>query len=110
MSSAEAKKGDGISHLVKVLSKRLNLTDAEWQIGHTKIFLKRELASKLEFLAHLRVHIAARIVGKFGRRVAQKRASKLLSSWGRFRVFVLRKNRKIAAVNKISSAFRMHKE
>mmetsp|Transcript_29118 Transcript_29118/g.58488 ORF Transcript_29118/g.58488 Transcript_29118/m.58488 type:complete len:1958 (-) Transcript_29118:922-6795(-) len=110
LSSAEAKKGDGISHLVKVLSKRLNLTDAEWQIGHTKIFLKRELASKLEFLAHLRVHIAARIVGKFGRRVAQKRASKLLSSWGRFRVFVLRKNRKIAAVNKISSAFRMHKE
>jgi len=110
LSSAEAKKGDGISHLVKVLSKRLNLTDAEWQIGHTKIFLKRELASKLEFLAHLRVHIAARIVGKFGRRVAQKRASKLLSSWGRFRVFVLRKNRKISAVNKISSAFRMHKE
>lgn len=110
LSSAEAKKGEGISHLVQVLSKRLNLTDAEWQIGHTKIFLKRELASKLEFLAHLRVHIAARIVGKFGRRVAQSRASKLLVSWGRFRVFVLRKNRKIAAVNKISSAFRMHQE
>jgi myosin heavy subunit len=109
LSSAEAKKGDGISHLVKVLSKRLNLTDAEWQIGHTKIFLKRELASKLEFLAHLRVHIAARTVGKFGRRVAQNRASKLLTSWGRYRVFVLRKKRENAAINKISSAFRMHK-
>jgi myosin heavy subunit len=110
LSSTEAKKGDGISHLVKVLSKRLNLTDAEWQIGHTKIFLKRELASKLEFLAHLRVHIAARTVGKFGRKVAQNRASKLLTSWGRFRLFVLRKNREIAAINKISSAFRMHKQ
>ncbi|EED91560.1 predicted protein, partial [Thalassiosira pseudonana CCMP1335] len=48
LSTSEAKKGDGISHLVKVLSKRLNLTDAEWQIGHSKIFLKRDLASKLE--------------------------------------------------------------
>lgn len=110
LSSSEAKKGDGISHLVKVLSKRLNLTDAEWQIGHTKIFLKRELASKLEFLAHLRVHIAARIVGKFGRKVAQKRASKLLTLWGRFRVHMMRKNRKIAAINKISSAYRMYTE
>jgi ribose 5-phosphate isomerase RpiB len=33
-----------------------------------------------------------------------------LTSWGRFRLFVLRKNRKIAAINKISSAFRMHQE
>mmetsp|Transcript_2111 Transcript_2111/g.4695 ORF Transcript_2111/g.4695 Transcript_2111/m.4695 type:complete len:2680 (-) Transcript_2111:336-8375(-) len=109
LSTSEAKKGDGISHLVKVLSKRLNLTDAEWQIGHSKIFLKRDLASKLELLAHIRVHAAARVVGRFGRKVARKRASNLLTAWGRLRVHVLRKNRAIAASSKIASTYRMSK-
>ena len=109
LSSEEAKKGDGISHLVKILSKRLKLTDAEWQIGHTKIFLKRELAGKLETLAHLRVRAAARVVGKFGRKIARQRASKLLTAWGRLRLILIRKHREIAATKKISSAYRMHK-
>ncbi|KAL9188488.1 hypothetical protein ACHAXT_006866 [Thalassiosira profunda] len=109
LSSEEAKKGDGISHLVKVLSKRLSLTDAEWQVGHSKIFLKRDLATKLELLAHLRVRAAARVVGRFGRNVAQKRASKLLTAWGRLRIIIIRKRRRIAASNTISSAYRMHK-
>ncbi|KAL7538744.1 hypothetical protein ACHAXR_012350 [Thalassiosira sp. AJA248-18] len=109
LSTEEAKKGDGISHLVKVLSKRLKLTDAEWQIGHTKIFLKRDLASKLETLAHLRVRAAARVVGKFGRKIARERASKLLTAWGRLRLILIRKHRKIAATNKISSAYRMRR-
>eukprot|EP00977_Amphora_coffeiformis_P007254 scaffold1573_cov173-Amphora_coffeaeformis.AAC.11 len=41
----------GIEQLVRVLSKRLHVTDADWQIGHSKIFLRRELSDKLEKLA-----------------------------------------------------------
>ncbi len=47
----DAKNGKGIEHLVQVLSKRLSLSEAEWQIGLFKIFLILELASKLEVLA-----------------------------------------------------------
>jgi hypothetical protein len=34
-----AKISKGIKHLAQVLSKRLSLSEAEWQIGHSKIFL-----------------------------------------------------------------------
>ena len=109
LSIEESKKGDGISHLVKVLSKRLNLTDAEWQIGHTKIFLKRDLAGKLELLAHLRYRAAGRVIARFVRKVARERAGRLLTAWGRVRLILLRKHREIKATNKISSTYRMHK-
>lgn len=109
LSTEEANKGEGIRHLVKILSKRLSLTDAEWQIGHTKIFVKRDLASKLEVLAHLRVRAASRVVRMFGRKVAHERAGRLLTAWGRFRMFLIRQHRKNAASMKISSTFRMHK-
>jgi myosin heavy subunit len=98
----------GIEHLVSVLSKRLNVTDADWQIGHSKIFLRRELSEKLERLAKLRVHRAARTIGRFGRATAHRRASSYLVAWMRFRL-VMRKKYKIAnASTVISSAFRMH--
>ena len=109
LSTEEARKGDGISHLVKVLSKRLRLTDAEWQIGHSKIFLKRDLACKLELLAHLRVRTAARVVGRFGRKIARERASRLLTAWAKLRLVLIRQRRELAATNKISSTYRMHK-
>ena len=81
LNPEEAAKGEGISHLVQVLSKRLDITDADWQIGHTKIFLRRELSEKLERLAKLRVHAAARTVGRFGKFVAHRRLSALLVTW-----------------------------
>ena len=107
LSTDEAKQGEGIQHLVKVLSNRLQLTDAEWQIGHTKIFLKRDLAKKLELLARLRVCAAARVVRSFGRAVARDRASRLLTAWARLRLVLLRKRREVAAANTLASAFRM---
>jgi myosin heavy subunit len=110
LSSTEAAQGNDIGHLVKVLSKRWNLTDEEWQIGHSKIFLKRELASKLEALVSLRVRRAARVVGKFGRKVAQTRASKLLTSWAKLRLHLLNLHRQNAAANRIASTYRMHRD
>lgn len=96
----------GIEQLVKVLSKRLAVTDADWQIGHSKIFLRRELAAKLERLAALKVHAAARIVSRFGRFVATRRASKAITAWARFRLHMARKYRKDRAVNVIAATYK----
>ncbi len=64
-----------------MLSKRLSLSEAEWQIGHSKIFLRLELASKLEVLAKLRQLAATRVMGKFGRKIAHLQAGRLLAVW-----------------------------
>lgn len=109
LSAKEAKSGEGIRHLVNVLSKRLSLTDAEWQIGHTKIFLKTELASKLDLMSKLRSQAAARVLTRFGRKIAHSQAGLLLTAWMRFRLALIRKRRRIAASTKIASTYRMHK-
>ncbi len=49
-SMEDAKNGKGIEHLVQVLPKRLSLSEAEWLISHSNIFLRLELASKFEVL------------------------------------------------------------
>jgi myosin heavy subunit len=100
----------GIEQLVRVLSQRLNVTDVDWQIGHSKIFLRRELSEKLERLAKLRVHAAARTVGRFGKAAAHRRLSGLLVAWARFRLIMLKKYRTKRASTKISSSYRMHQQ
>jgi myosin heavy subunit len=110
LDNKDLKAGEGIEHLVQVLSKRLSIGDVDWQIGHSKIFLRRELASKLDALTSLRVRCAARIVGRFGRLIARKRAGKLLTTWARFRLLVIHKHREYGAAAKIQSVHRMMKE
>ena len=99
----------GIEQLVKVLSKRLAVTDADWQIGHSKIFLRRELATKLERLAALKIHAAARILSRFGRFVAERRASKALTAWAHFRLHMIKKYRRDRAANVIMASYRGYK-
>jgi myosin heavy subunit len=109
--SAEELGGDGgIEKLVQVISKRLKVTDADWQIGHSKIFIRRELSEKLERLAKLRVYAAARTLGRFGRGVAWRRLATSLVFWMRFRLKVLKKYRRGRASAKIAAAYRMHKQ
>lgn len=96
----------GIAQLVKVLSKRLHVTNADWQIGHSKIFLRRELADKLERLARLRVHVAARTIGRFGRYLVYRRLSTLLVCWARFRLRMVKKYRRNRAATKLATTIR----
>eukprot|EP00979_Chaetoceros_neogracilis_P002461 scaffold430_cov234-Chaetoceros_neogracile.AAC.9 len=110
LDSEDLRQGEGIEHLVKVLSKRLSVTDVDWQIGHSKIFLRRELASKLDALTSLRIRSAARIVGRFGRFVAHRRAGHLLTDWARLRLIIIRKQREYRAAAKIQSLHRMMRE
>jgi myosin heavy subunit len=100
----------GIEQLVKVLSKRLNVTDADWQIGHSKIFLRRELAQNLERLSKLRVYAGARTIGRFGRFVAHRRGSRLLVAWIRFRLHMSRMHRRDRAASRIGASFRAYGE
>jgi myosin heavy subunit len=102
-------EGSGIVQLVKILSKRLHVTNADWQIGHSKIFLRRELAEKLERLARLRVHVAARTLSRFGRRSAYKRLASFLVPWARFRLHMIHQIRLKRAATKINSSARRFK-
>jgi myosin heavy subunit len=87
LSSADiAGTKPGIEQLVRILSKRLNVTDADWQIGHSKIFLRRELSDKLERLTRVRVHAAACTLSRFARHSVYSRLSRLLVTWVRFRL------------------------
>jgi hypothetical protein len=76
----DAKNGKGTQHLVQVLSKRLSLSEAEWQIGRSKNFLRSELARKLEVLTKLQRLAAARVIGKFGCKIACLQADRLLAA------------------------------
>jgi myosin heavy subunit len=110
LGADEASKGSGIEHLITVLSRRLHVTEADWQVGHTKVFLRRELADKLERLAKLRVHVAARTLGRFGRRVARQRSALLLVHWARFRLHMLKRNRQTKAATRLTAAIRRFKQ
>jgi len=111
VNDSEMNGGEsGIAQLVKVLSERLHVSDADWQIGHSKIFLRRELAEKLERLAQLRVHMAARTLGRFGSYVAAKRASSFLVVWVRFRLHMLKKIRRNRAATKLAASLRRYRQ
>lgn len=95
-----------IVRLVKLLSQQLNVTSADWQIGHSKIFLRRTLADKLDRLAKLRVHVAARTITRFGRRVVRKQMAGFLVTWIKFRLYVIRWKRKQQAATTLASCAR----
>lgn len=105
-----ANGSNGILQLVQALSKWLNVSDADWQVGHTKIFLRRELSEKLERLAKLRVLCAARCISRFSRSVVHKRLSRFLVAWARLRLIMLAKKRRRVSSTKISSAFRTYQQ
>jgi hypothetical protein len=80
------------------------------QIGHSKIFLRRDLADKLERLAKLRVLCGARTLTRFGLRVVQRRLSLFLVVWARFRLHMLKVNRNRRAATKLVSVVRRYKQ
>lgn len=110
--TSEDMNGDesGIEQLVRVLSKRLHVTDADWQIGHSKIFLRRELSDKLERLARLRVHAAAVTLSRFGRRLILSSLSRLLVTWMRFRLKMKKLYREFRAASLMAAWVRRCKQ
>ena len=93
----------GIEQLVRVLSQRLHVTDADWQIGHSKIFLRRELSDKLERLTRLRVHAAAVTLTRFARRTIHGKLCLFLVTWVRFRLKMRKQYREYRASSLMSA-------
>jgi myosin heavy subunit len=111
LTSEELNAADsGVVQLVNVLSKRLHVTDADWQIGHSKIFLRKELSDKLERLVKLRIRCAARTISRFGRRVALRRLAGVLVAWVRFRLHMIRKYRRVRSATVIAAFARRNKQ
>jgi myosin heavy subunit len=100
----------GIVQLVQILSRRLRVDESDWQVGHSKIFLRRELADKLERLAKLRVHTAARTIGRFARRVVYTRLSAFLTAWAHFRLHMLQQYRRVRSATKIAAGIRCYSQ
>jgi myosin heavy subunit len=100
----------GIVQLVRILSKRLHVDESDWQVGHSKIFLRRELADKLERLAKLRVHAAARTIGRFARGVVYARLSSFLTAWAHFRLHMLQQYREVRSATKIAAGIRCYSQ
>jgi myosin heavy subunit len=109
MKVGEDASNPGIVQLVKILSKRLGVSDADWQLGHSKIFLRRELSDKLERLAKLRVHRAARTLAKFGSAVARQRSGSFIAVWIAFRLRVRNIDRLTRSASKIAALARGRK-
>jgi hypothetical protein len=97
---------DRIVHLVRILSERLGVSDVDWQVGHSKIFLRRELSEKLERLARLRVQSAARTLTRFGSRVVKERMAVFLVMWVKFRLSMIGKRKLRRASAKINALYR----
>merc|ERR1712147_195633 len=91
MQLEDTQKREGIDQLFRSLSKSLNTTKRDWQVGHSKVFLKQEFATKLETLVLVRTQHAARIIGRFGMMVVTARAVNLISAWTRFRTHMRKK-------------------
>jgi hypothetical protein len=101
-TTEDAKNGKGIKHLVQVLSERLSLSEAEWQIGRSKIFLRLELASKLQVLAKLQRLATACVMGKFGPKITPSQAGRLLAA--RIRTAMILPNQLIGSGSHLISA------
>ena len=105
----EQEQSEGIEQLVRILSKILHVSEVDWQIGHSKIFLRHELSDKLERLAKLRVNAAGKTLCRFGRKIVHERLSVFLVTWSRFRLFLKKKARERHSASKVAASFRRFK-
>lgn len=69
-----APDAENIKELVVEISSILGAGKEEWQLGKTKVFLKRDMAFKLRKLEILRCKSAARTIQKWVRNIARKEA------------------------------------
>ena len=103
----ESQHDSNIETLVKSLSLTLSVTESDWQIGHSKVFLRRNLALKLERLAHLKVSSSARIIQHQFIRMRIRAAGSRITNWASGRLHANRRFKMRAASNLIASRWRM---
>jgi myosin heavy subunit len=92
-----------LEEMVTQLSKLLKVSKEDWQMGHTKIFLRAALADVLESLVSLRVRGAARTLQRARRACLARRAAVKLQAAVRRGVARRRYKRKLAAAVRLQS-------
>lgn len=75
MNSLLAPGARNLEDMVTELSKLLKVSKDDWQMGHTKIFLRAALVDVLESLVSLRVRGAARTLQRARRACLARRAA-----------------------------------
>ncbi|RLN98143.1 hypothetical protein BBJ28_00002449 [Nothophytophthora sp. Chile5] len=78
-----APDAENIIELVEEISSMLGAGKDEWQLGKTKVFLKRTMAFKLRKLEMLRCKSAARAIQKWVRNIARVEAAIKIQTKGR---------------------------
>ncbi|CAH0479124.1 unnamed protein product [Peronospora belbahrii] len=84
-----APDAENITQLVEEISSMLGAGKEEWQLGKTKVFLKRTMALKLRKLEMLRCKSAARTIQKWVRNIA--RAESAVKIQTKARQFIAKK-------------------
>ncbi|KAE8889740.1 Myosin-I heavy chain [Phytophthora fragariae] len=78
-----APDAENIKELVEEISSMLGAGKEEWQLGKTKVFLKRAMAFKLRKLEMLRCKSAARAIQKWVRNMARAEAAIVIQTKAR---------------------------
>jgi len=73
-----------IEKLVILLCKLVGASKNDVQIGHSKVFMKEDLATILDFIVLYRVKATARYLKRFGQRVTRRYATRVLTTWVTF--------------------------
>ena len=101
---------DSLAGLITALTSELKLTSEEWQIGHTKIFLKTQLMEQLNMMVNLKIRYSVRRLQRFGRKVAEERCGRLITAWAKLRLVLRRKRKRRLACVTIQKVWRGYLE
>ncbi|RYG68618.1 hypothetical protein EON64_04790, partial [archaeon] len=95
-----------LQELVRHLSLLLSVSDESWQVGASKIFLKRDMSYRLEKLLWLRWNVSTRLLQKLFRKSIMKKRIKFVQA--QLMGFAARRRflRFKAAVIKLQAAYR----
>ena len=98
-----------VKELVEVLSRILMVSAESWQVGTTKIFIRRDMSEKIDRLLWLRYSFSARSIQKAWKNVLRRKAAIILQSIARMLIAKEKYIRFSRAVLTLQTLFRGRK-
>lgn len=98
-----------LQQLVDFLSNMLNVHDESWQVGTTKLFIKKAMSEKLDRLLWVRCSSSARRIQKAWRNLKERVAATTIQKIARKFVAVKKFRRAVKSLNKIQCVVRGRK-
>ena len=97
-----------IEKLVILQCELVGASKNDVQIGYSKVFMKEDLATILDFIVLHRVKAAARCLKRFRRRVIRRHATRVLTTWVKFRLHAKELYRRMRASNRMRAVCKMY--